>query len=91
MNIKRLSRIYMLIYEDGHEPDTSFFLTYLPDQNLRRIVSEIEMMSVDVEVSNKELNDCINQVLKHEKMLKIKEKQEEQKEAERRSDSNSCC
>ena len=34
-------------YEDGHEPDTSFFLTYLPDQNLRRIVSEIEMMSVD--------------------------------------------
>ena len=74
-------------YEDGHEPDTSFFLTFLPDQNLRRIVSEIEMMSVDEEVSDKELNDCINQVLKYEKMLKIKEKQEEQKEAERRSDT----
>lgn len=74
-------------YEDGHEPDTSFFLTFLPDQNLRRIVSEIEMMSVNDEVTDKELNDCINQVLKYEKMLKIKEKQEEQKEAERRSDS----
>ena len=73
-------------YEDGHEPDTSFFLTFLPDQNLRRIVSEIEMMSVDEEVTDKELMDCINQVLKYEKMLKIKEKQEEQKEAERRSD-----
>ena len=28
-------------YEEGHEPDASFFLTYLPDQNLRRIVTEI--------------------------------------------------
>ena len=74
-------------YEEGHAPDTSFFLTFLPDQNLRRIVSEIEMMSVDEEVTDKELTDCINQVLKHEKMLKIKEKQEEQKEAERRSDT----
>lgn len=73
-------------YEDGHEPDPSFFLTYLPDPNLRRIVSEIEMMSVNEEVSDKELTDCINQVLKYEKMLKIKEKQAEEKEAVRRSD-----
>ena len=78
-------------YEDGHEPDTSFFLTYLPDPNLRRIVSEIEMMSVNEEVTDKELTDCINQVLKYEKLLKIKEKQEEQKEAVRRSDYGSCC
>ncbi|MDQ0218276.1 DNA primase [Peribacillus cavernae] len=73
-------------YEDGHEPDTSFFLTYLPDQNLRRIVSEIEMMSVNGEVSDKELTDYIKQVLKYEKMLKIKEKEAEEKEAERQSD-----
>lgn len=73
-------------YEDGHEPNTSLFLTYLPDPNLRKMVSEIEMMSVDEEVSDKELTDCINQVLKYEKMLKIKEKQEEQKEAVRRND-----
>ncbi|MFJ7363552.1 DNA primase [Peribacillus frigoritolerans] len=73
-------------YEDGHEPDTSFFLTYLPDPNLRRIVSEIEMMSVNEEVSDKELTDCINQVLKYEKLLKIKEKQVEEKDAVRRSD-----
>jgi DNA primase len=73
-------------YEDGHEADTSFFLTYLPDQNLRRIVSEIEMMSVNEEVTDKELTDYINQVLKYEKLLKIKEKEAEEKEAERRSD-----
>lgn len=73
-------------YEEGHEPDTSFFLTYLPDPNLRRIVSEIEMMSVNDEVSDKELTDYIKQVLKYEKLLKIKEKEAERKEAERRSD-----
>lgn len=73
-------------YEDGHEPDTSFFLTYLPDPNLRRIVSEIEMMSVNEEVTDKELTDCINQVLKYEKLLMIKEKQVEEKDAVRRSD-----
>ncbi|WP_285768971.1 DNA primase [Peribacillus sp. SI8-4] len=73
-------------YEDGHEPDTSFFLSYLPDPNLRRIVSEIEMMSVNEEVTDKELTDCINQVLKYEKLLKIKEKQAEEKDAVRRSD-----
>ncbi|RFU65738.1 DNA primase [Peribacillus glennii] len=73
-------------YEEGHEPDPSFFMSYLPDQNLRRIVSEIEMMSVNDEVSDKELTDYIKQVLKYEKMLKIKEKEAERKEAERRSD-----
>ncbi|PLT34674.1 DNA primase [Bacillus sp. V5-8f] len=73
-------------YEEGHEPDTSLFLSYLPDQNLRRIVSEVEMMSVNDEVSDKELTDYIKQVLKYEKMLKIKEKEAERKEAERRSD-----
>lgn len=73
-------------YEDGHDPDASLFLTYLPDQNLRKIVSEIEMMSVNAEVSDKELTDYINQVLKYEKLLKIKEKEAELKEAERRSD-----
>lgn len=74
-------------YEDGHEPDPSFFLTYLPDSNLRRIVSEIEMLSVNEDVTDKELTDCINQVLKFEKLSKIKEKQEEEKEAVRRGDT----
>ncbi|PLS15203.1 DNA primase [Bacillus sp. M6-12] len=74
-------------YEDGHEPDSSFFMTYLPDPNLRRIVSEIEMLSINEEVSDKELSDCLKQVLKYEKLLKIKEKDEERKEAERLGDT----
>lgn len=73
-------------YEEDREPDTNLFLTYLADRNLRRIVSEIEMMSVNEEVADKELTDYINQVLKYQKMLKIKEKEAEGKDAERRND-----
>ena len=44
------------------------------------------MTSVSEEPAEKELADYINQVLKYQKMLKIKEKEAEGKEAERRSD-----
>jgi len=44
------------------------------------------MMSVNEEVADKELTDYINQVLKYQKMLKIKEKEAEGKDAERRND-----
>ena len=78
---------YLLgFYEEGHEPDTSSFLSYLPDVNLRNYVSEIEMMSVSDSISDEEMNDYIKEVLKHQKLLKIKEKKEQQKEAERHSD-----
>ncbi|MEH7272929.1 DNA primase [Neobacillus vireti] len=73
-------------YEEHMNPDTSAFLTYIQDSNLRRIVADIEMMSVNDELSNQELNDYIKQVLNYQKMLKIKEKEVELKEAERQSD-----
>jgi DNA primase len=73
-------------YEDHLEPDTSAFLNYIKDDNLRRMVATIEMMSINVEVSNQELTDYIKQVLNYQKLLKIKEKEVEQKEAERQND-----
>ena len=45
------------------------------------------MMSINDELSDQELTDYIKQVLNYQKMLKIKEKEVEQKEAERQSDS----
>jgi DNA primase len=78
---------YLLgFYEDHPEPDTSAFLTYIQDDNLRRLVATIEMMSINDEVSNQELTDYIKQVLNYQKLLKIKEKQAALKEAERQSD-----
>jgi DNA primase len=75
-------------YEEGNEADSSGFIQFLPDSRLRRIVSEIGMMSISDECSEQELIDYVNQVLKHQKMLTIKEKQLAQKEAERQKDYN---
>lgn len=75
---------YLLGYfEEGNRPDPSLFLHFLPDKNLRAIVTEIEMMTMDLEYTEQELKDCVNHVLKHGKMLMIKEKQLEQRTAER--------
>ena len=49
---------------------------------MRRIIVEIEMMPINDEISEQELMDYINQVLNYKKMLKIKEKEDELKEAE---------
>ncbi len=78
---------YLLgFYEEHLQPDSSAFLTYIQDGNLRRIVADIEMMPINDEVSNQELTDYIKQVLNYQKLLKIKEKDVELKEAERQSD-----
>jgi DNA primase len=73
-------------YEEHMNPDSSAFLTYIQDGNLRRIVADIEMMSINDELSSQELTDYIKQVLNYQKLLKIKEKEVELKEAERQSD-----
>jgi DNA primase len=73
-------------YEDHFEPDSSAFLSYIHDENLRRLVVTIEMMSINDEISTQELTDYIKQVLNYQKLLKIKEKEVEMKEAERQSD-----
>ncbi|MEH7224529.1 DNA primase [Bacillus sp. JJ1566] len=73
-------------YEEGNEPDISTFLTRIHDDNLKRIVTDIAMMSIEEEVSDSVLSDYVKQVLNHKKMSMIKEKESEQLEAERSKD-----
>ncbi|MFT4412665.1 DNA primase [Fredinandcohnia humi] len=73
-------------YEEGHEPDISTFITRIHDENLKRIVSEIAMISVSEEVMDSVLMDYIKQVLKHQKLSMIKEKETAKLEAEREKD-----
>ncbi len=73
-------------YEEGYEPDISTFLTRIHDDNLKRIVTDIAMMSVEEEVTDSVLSDYVKQVLNHKKMSMIKEKESEQVEAERSKD-----
>lgn len=73
-------------YEGGHEPNSSALLHYIQDEKLRRIIVEIEMMEMNEELSEQELSDYLKQVLNYQKMLKIKEKEAEEREAELQED-----
>lgn len=73
-------------YEEGNPPDLSGFIAFLEDAELRNLVTEIGMIPIPDEISEKELQDYLNHVLKHQIMLKIKEKEEESKRAEREQD-----
>jgi DNA primase len=73
-------------YEQGNFPDPSSFLNYIKDEKLKRIVAEIEMMSINSEITPQELNDYLKQVFNFPKMLMIKEKNAEKREAEKQKD-----
>lgn len=73
-------------FEEREQFELVDFLDYIKDEKLRRMVAEIGMMTVNEELGDKELSDYINQVLKYEKMLKIKEKRAQQKEADSQKD-----
>jgi DNA primase len=73
-------------YENDHLPDLNSFLSYMDDEKLKRMVVDIDMMPLNGEITDQELMDYINQVLKHQKMLKIKKKEAELKEADRQKD-----
>lgn len=73
-------------YEQSEGSDISLFLSFVPDQQLRKIISQIQMMSVTPEPSDQELKDYISVVLKQQKMLMIKEKELQRAEAERLKD-----
>ncbi|MFC0270037.1 DNA primase [Metabacillus herbersteinensis] len=70
-------------YEEGHEANVSSFLSRLPNSELHHIVSDIAMISLNTDISERELADYIKQVLNHQKMLMIKEKESEKVNAER--------
>jgi len=73
-------------YEQSEDPEISLFLSFVPDQQLRKIISQIQMMSVTPEPSDQEIKDYISVVLKQQKMLMIKEKEVQRAEAERLKD-----
>ncbi|PAQ13304.1 DNA primase [Bacillaceae bacterium SAOS 7] len=78
---------YLLgFYEEGHGPDSSIFINFLPDANLRRLVSDIEMMMVSEYVNDEEVHDYIKEVFKYRKQLVIKAKKQQQIAAEKAND-----
>ncbi|SFA95794.1 MULTISPECIES: DNA primase [unclassified Bacillus (in: firmicutes)] len=73
-------------YEASQNPEPSAFLTFIEDAQLRRVAANIQMMSINDELSDQELHDYIKQVKNYQQLMKIREKEVQQKEAEREKD-----
>ncbi|MFC4320810.1 DNA primase [Litchfieldia salsa] len=73
-------------YEEGNEPDPSAFLQRLNDERLSRAVTDIAMLLINEETTDTEIRDYIKQVLKHQKLSMLKEKDLEKQQAEREKD-----
>ncbi len=70
-------------YDEGNQEDSSLFINYLEDPQLRKIVTEIEMKALQTSPSEKEVTDCITQVHLYHLEKQRKQKEYELGEAER--------
>ena len=73
-------------FEEGNAPDVGAILQRIEDEQLRRIVSELAMLNININISDEELSDYIKQVLNYPKWLKIKEIETEKLEALKQQD-----
>lgn len=73
-------------YEEGHEPNVGQFLLRLPEAQLQHVTSEISMMNIQDEISEREIQDLMKHVVQYPLLLEMKQLEEQQREAERLSD-----
>ncbi len=73
-------------YEEGNDPNISVLLEKMDDHQLKSLVSELAMLTLEDEVSDIVLNDYMKQVLNYPKLLTIKEKEKEKQHAEQNKD-----
>ncbi|EKN64253.1 DNA primase [Schinkia azotoformans] len=88
-NIDVHNAIALFVYgyfEEGNAPDVGAILQRIEDEQLRRIVSELAMLNININISDEELSDYIKQVLNYPKWLKIKDIETEKLEALKQQD-----
>ena len=74
-------------YEEGNEPDISKFIETVPDENVKRLITEIAMTSDEGEVTEEILSDYIKTVkTESDDKSKIQALKEQLKAAEQQSD-----
>jgi len=71
----------------GHSEDVSLFLNVLSDRTLRKIVTEIEMKSLQKEPTDKELDDYIHKIKLQNYFDILKQKEFEMRESEKLHDT----
>lgn len=78
--------VYGYFEEGNTAPDVGAILQRIKDEQLRRIVSELAMLNININISDEELTDYIKQVLNYPKWLKIKDIETEKLEALKQQD-----
>ncbi|MBU9722487.1 DNA primase [Bacillus alkalicola] len=73
-------------YSKGYEPNPSLFIEQLEDKDLKRITTEIAMMTIADDLSEQELEDYFNQIKKFPKKLEIEKLKLARKKAEEEKD-----
>ncbi|RYM05321.1 DNA primase [Sporolactobacillus sp. THM7-7] len=69
-------------YEEDNPPDEARFIQRLVDPQLQQKAVELSMMPMSEQADEREIEDCIHQVIKHSKAAMIADKEEERKRAE---------
>ena len=69
-------------YSEGLNPDPSNFIERLEDESLKRISTELAMMTISDDLSERELDDYIKQINKYPKRLEIEQLKIARKQAE---------
>lgn len=69
-------------YAQGNPPDEGLFLQKLEDPALQRKVTELSLMPMSDQADDGEIEDCVQQVIRHSKSSLIADKEEQRKKAE---------
>jgi DNA primase len=73
-------------YEEGNYPDVSNFIGKLPNTSLQNLVTEIALINVNPDISEQEINDCIQAIRKHEREILLEQRKLEVVDALRQQD-----
>lgn len=73
-------------YESGNSPDEGLFICRLKDPKLQKVATGLSMMPLNEPPDEKEIEDCIRQVVRHSQAALIAGKEEERKKAEQSGD-----
>lgn len=62
-------------YNEGNLPDSAKFINRLPDEALRKLATEIAMLQIKDEITDRELDDYIKEIENHAKWVEIEQKE----------------
>jgi DNA primase len=74
-------------YEEGHPPDEGLFIQRIDDPRLQQKAVELSLIPLDRRAEDREIDDCIRQIVRHARAAVISDLEEERKEAERSGDN----